>query len=98
MRTQMILATLLTIAAVRVMSAQKSTRQSWTSDRADLIVGDIVTVRVDERLLATAEKRTSADDQRSRTLDAGVAQDFTTVPVNGSAGVKAGNNGSSSQT
>jgi flagellar L-ring protein precursor FlgH len=95
----MICITLMTIAAARVVSAQsKATRQSWTADRADLVVGDIVTIRVDERLLASAEKRTSAGDERTRSLDAGLSQDLTAVPMSGSAGVKSSNNGSSSQT
>jgi flagellar L-ring protein precursor FlgH len=99
MKISLVRIALLTVIATRMASAQaKPTRQSWTADRADVVVGDIVTVRVDERLLASAEKRTSADDQRSRSLDAGVSQDFTKVPINGSAGVQAGNNGSSSQT
>jgi len=95
----MITIALLTILATRVASAQtKSTRRSWTSDRADLAVGDVVTVLVDERLLASAEKRTSAGDERSRTLDAGVSQNLTKAPINGSVGVQSSNNGSSSQT
>lgn len=47
-------------------------RQSWTSDRMPLAVGDVVTIMLDEHVLATSNLSNLADDRRSRKLDAGL--------------------------
>lgn len=52
-------------------------RQSWVSDRRALVVGQIVTILIDEQTLASADKEQTAVRDRSR--DVGVA-------VNGSGG------------
>jgi flagellar L-ring protein FlgH len=48
-------------------------RQSWTADRMPLAVGDIITVNLDEHLLASSDLKNSADDQRSKNLNAGLS-------------------------
>ncbi len=52
-------------------------RQSWVSDRRALVVGQIVTILIDEQTLASADKEQTAVRDRSR--DVGVA-------LNGSGG------------
>ena len=52
-------------------------RHSWVSDRRALVVGQIVTILIDEQTLASADKQLTAVRDRSR--DVGVA-------VNGSGG------------
>lgn len=43
-------------------------RQSWTSDRRDFAVGDLITVLVDDYTLTTAIKENSATDTKTRGL------------------------------
>ncbi|MEO8563719.1 MAG: flagellar basal body L-ring protein FlgH [bacterium] len=43
-------------------------RRSWTSDRREFVVGDIITVVVDELTLASASKGQNASDTQSRDL------------------------------
>ena len=45
-------------------------RESWTSDRRNFLVGDIVTVLIDDYTISTAVKENIASDQRSRELGA----------------------------
>lgn len=47
-------------------------RQSWTSDRRDFVVGDLITVLIDDYTLTTAIKENSATDTRTRGLSASV--------------------------
>jgi flagellar L-ring protein precursor FlgH len=49
-------------------SYQRPARRSWTSDRREFVVGDIITVFVDEATLASANKGQSASDAQSRDL------------------------------
>lgn len=44
------------------------TRRSWTSDRHALVQGDLVTVMIDEFILASANKNQSASQERDRNL------------------------------
>jgi flagellar L-ring protein precursor FlgH len=44
--------------------------RSWTADRRDFAVGDIITVLVDERTAASANKVNTASDQKRRRLGA----------------------------
>jgi flagellar L-ring protein precursor FlgH len=44
-------------------------RRSWTADRREFEVGDVITVLIDEYTLASANKTTSASDRRRRDLD-----------------------------
>ncbi len=60
-------------ATAAVTAATTARRQSWTADRMPLAVGDIITVNVDEHLLATSDLKNSADDQRTKNLGATVA-------------------------
>ncbi|MES2521498.1 MAG: flagellar basal body L-ring protein FlgH [Gemmatimonadota bacterium] len=43
-------------------------RQSWTADRRNFVVGDIVTVLIDDYTISTAVKENIASDQRTRGL------------------------------
>lgn len=43
-------------------------RTSWTSDRAPLRVGDVVTILIDDRTTASADKNEVATQQRDRNL------------------------------
>ncbi len=47
-------------------------RESWTADRRGFVVGDIVTVLVDDYTISTAVKENLATDSRTRDLSADV--------------------------
>lgn len=69
------LSVLIVVATVMVPAAQAqdstaTPRRSWTSDRPRLDVGDIVTVLIDERTVASAILRDTDADRRSRQMDA----------------------------
>lgn len=49
-------------------AAAKPRRESWTSDRRDFVVGDLITVLIDDYTIATAVKDNSATDARTRGL------------------------------
>lgn len=66
-------------------------RQSWTSDKRDFRVGDIVTILVDEYTLTSLSKRIDASDSRKR--DISVALNTPTKTTSVAAG--GGNNSSS---
>jgi len=51
------------------IAPQYTGRQSWTSDRFRLGIGDIVTVLVNDRTLASANTNNAATDRRSKDLD-----------------------------
>lgn len=65
---------LLIAAAADAQTAARRPRQSWTADRKDFTVGDVVTVVVDEYTLASANKGNSSSDRRSRDLGVGISQ------------------------
>ena len=65
---------LLVAAAADAQTATRRPRQSWTADRRDFAIGDVVTIVVDEYTLASANKGNSASDRRSRDLGVGVSQ------------------------
>jgi flagellar L-ring protein precursor FlgH len=48
-------------------------RESWTADRRGFIVGDIVTVLIDDYTISTAVKENLATDSRTRDLSADVS-------------------------
>src|SRR5215216_3914844 len=61
------------VLAAPVLLAQSKDQQqptrhltSWTSDRREYVVGDIITVLVSEVTLATATKSQSGSDQQTR--------------------------------
>lgn len=43
-------------------------RESWTSDRRDFVVGDLITVLIDDYTVSSALKENTATDSRSRGL------------------------------
>lgn len=69
--------------------------RSWTSDRRDFAVGDIITIVVDENTAASANKANTATDRKSRDMEF----DATLPPPapGKSAGVSSSNNGESRQ-
>lgn len=56
-----------------LMSTALPGRQSWTSDRRDYHLGDIVTILVDEYTLTSLDKQVNARDSRRRTLGFGLS-------------------------
>lgn len=62
-------------AAVRVVD----TRRSWTADRMEFAIGDVITVLIDERTLASATTGDIALDRRSRDLFATADQSVSTA-------------------
>lgn len=57
--------------------AQRAPRQSWTSDRRAFEVGDVITVLVDERTLASAAMGQTATERRRRDMQVGASQTVT---------------------
>ena len=55
-----------------IASAAPSPRASWTADRRNFAVGDIITVLIDDYTVSTAVKENSASDSRTRGLSATV--------------------------
>jgi len=75
----------------------RAPRRSWTADRQDFVVGDVITVLIDELTVASANKGTSASDRRGRDLGLGVAQNVvSSIPVI-AADVSSTNSAESSQ-
>ncbi|MHB1297442.1 MAG: flagellar basal body L-ring protein FlgH [Gemmatimonadaceae bacterium] len=67
-----IAALVLSAAPLRAQDTTAAPRRAWTSDRLHLAVGDIVTVLIDERTLASANLRDQDVNRRRRELDAGI--------------------------
>lgn len=61
------------LPAAAQRGSEPAARQSWTSDRIRLRVGDVVTVLIDERTMATANLRENASDRRRRDMAAGAS-------------------------
>ena len=80
-------------SSVRLPQSARAARQSWTADRMPLAIGDIITVNVDEHLLASADRKNAADDQRSRSLSFAAAQGATGLGPQ--ASINSENNGHS---
>ena len=55
-------------AAAPDTAYRRPERRSWTSDRREFVVGDILTVLVDEQTLASAHKGQTASDAQTRDL------------------------------
>lgn len=51
-------------------AAPRPVRASWTSDRRDFRVGDLITVLIDDYTISTALKENTATDSRTRGLSA----------------------------
>jgi flagellar L-ring protein precursor FlgH len=57
-------------AAAAATTPAPARRPSWTSDRREFTVGDLVTVYIDDYTITTALKENSASDTRTRDLSA----------------------------
>lgn len=79
----------LTLVAAAPAGAQVA---SWTSDRQEFRVGDIISVLLDEYTLASANRNEIAEQERSRTMSAGAAYDGIGV---GQAAIETENSGRS---
>lgn len=66
--------------------------RSWTTDRRDFQVGDVISVLLDEYTLASANRNETAESERSRSLGASASFDGTAL---GRAGVQTENGGRS---
>ena len=78
-RVRVTVAVLGLMCAAAPLAAQAATpirapRRSWTADRQDFVVGDVITVLIDELTVASANKGTSASDRRGRDLGLGASQ------------------------
>lgn len=82
------------------VAPQYTGRQSWTSDRYRLGVGDIVTVVINDQTLASATTNNSASDKRAKDLDFSVKPPDSPTKASPAIAAKAGfnNNGDSKQT
>lgn len=82
------------------VAPQYTGRQSWTSDRFRLGIGDIVTVLVNDQTLASATTNNSASDKRTKDLDFSVKPPDAPTKPSLAIAAKAGfnNNGDSKQT
>ncbi len=61
-----------TAAAATTASTVRAPRESWTADRRNFAVGDLVTVLIDDYTISTAIKENSASDVRSRGLSVNI--------------------------
>ncbi|MDQ6827897.1 MAG: flagellar basal body L-ring protein FlgH [Gemmatimonadota bacterium] len=75
-------------------AAKRSSRRSWTADRREYGVGDVVTVLVDETTLASQDKNNTASESKKKDLAFG----FSTATGGTKLGVTSGNTGTSQQT
>jgi flagellar L-ring protein FlgH len=60
-------------------AAGPAARQSWTADRRGFVVGDVITVLVDERTLASATSGNFASDRRRRDMRVDASQNVTSA-------------------
>lgn len=58
--------------AAPVRMATRAPRRSWTADRRELVVGDIITILVDESTLASAHTDNKASSSRSNDASVGL--------------------------
>jgi flagellar L-ring protein precursor FlgH len=59
-----------TSAATTASTTTRPPRESWTSDRRNYVVGDLITVLIDDYTISTALKENLATDTRTRGLSA----------------------------
>lgn len=88
------------VAPVDSVAPQFTGRQSWTSDRFRMGIGDIVTVLVNDQTLASATSNTSARDSRKKDLDFSIKPPDAPTKASPAIAAKAGfnNNGDSRQS
>lgn len=82
-RASLLLAVLVALLATGPLGAQDSTvtrRRSWTTDRMQIAVGDIITVLIDERTLASTALRDDDAARRGRAMEAGASLPGGTAP------------------
>jgi flagellar L-ring protein precursor FlgH len=84
-------------ATVRSQHPAPRGRRSWTADRREFAVGDVITVLVDELTIASADRRTDATDTRSRDLGLAVRKP-SGVPLTTQVGVSTDNDARSRQS
>ena len=78
-------------------AATRAPRRSWTADRQDFAVGDVITVLIDEFTLAASNRGSSASDRRQRDMSLGVAQSVTAAIPSVSGDFSSSSNAESSQ-
>ncbi|MEO7085030.1 MAG: flagellar basal body L-ring protein FlgH [Gemmatimonadaceae bacterium] len=90
----------LLLAQTKDVPAPARKISSWTSDRHEFQVGDVITVLVTEATLASATKSQNGTDQQTRKNDLGInpPQMGTTPMPNIDMTVSTGKNASSTQT
>ena len=86
------LAAILALAATAGAAAAQQGPQSWTSDRRDFQVGDVISVLLDEYTMASANRNVTAEQERTRRMGAGGSFNGTAV---GPASVQTENSGRS---
>ena len=79
-------------------TASPRPRRSWTSDRREFSVGDVLTVLVDENTLASANKGQSGSDVQSRSNDVNAQGPSGILATGISVAVGSDKNSSSTQT
>ena len=77
-------------------AATRAPRRSWTADRQDFAVGDVITILIDEYTVAAANRGNSASDRRQRDLTLGVAQSMSAAFPSISGDVTSGSSAESS--
>jgi flagellar L-ring protein precursor FlgH len=87
-------------AAVDSVAPQYTGRQSWTSDRFRMGIGDIVTVIVNDQTLASANTNNTAVDTRKKELDFSIKPPDAPLKPSVAIAATAGfnNNGDSKQS
>jgi flagellar L-ring protein precursor FlgH len=76
-------------------AAARRPPRSWTADRRDFAVGDIITILVDENTAASANKANTATDRKSRKM--GFDATLPAPAAGKSAGIESNNDGESRQ-
>ena len=79
-------------------AAKRPIRHSWTSDRREFTVGDVVTVLVDEQTFASQDKNNTASESKKRQLGFGFNTTTPTKSSGTSVGVNSNSDASSQQT
>lgn len=86
-----------TATAAPAAAAPPRTRQSWIADRRSFILGDVLTVMVDEFTLASANLGNTSTNNRRTTRDAGVSARLPASTTAGSLGFNTTDNNEQNQ-
>jgi flagellar L-ring protein precursor FlgH len=76
---------------------KRAPRRSWTSDRREFGVGDVITVLVDEQTLASQDKDNTASETKQRQAALGFNVQSATSSSGTQVGFNTNNNGSSEE-